>query len=46
MYKLMSAHLVHAEIWCMEDEPESISDHVYEVKDDGICCKTGLRKWF
>lgn len=45
MYKLMSNYLVHAEVRCMEEEPESISVHVYEVKDDGIYCKTGLRKW-
>lgn len=43
MYKLISNYLVHAEVWCMEEEPESTSVHVYDVKGDGIYRKTGLR---
>lgn len=43
MYKLISNYLVHAEVWCTEEEPESTSVHVCDVKGDGIHRKTGLR---
>lgn len=33
MYKLISNYLVHAEVWCTEEEPESTSVHVSGLRN-------------